>query len=173
MKKISLVEFEALELLELYSDIIIELCERGIIRTVNNPAADYAEHLVAAALSLKPAPPSTKGYDAIDENGNKYEVKARRLTRRNKPTRFSAIRKLDEESFDYLAAVLFEEDFSINRAYVFPLAFVQQKAFWQAHVNGWILPISDNLWDSIEGNDITDKLQEVQKTGEHNHSLGS
>ncbi len=164
MKNNSLTDFQVLDLLRQYSDILNELHDRGIVRTGNNPAADYAEYLIATALSLIPAPTSTKGYDATDKNGIKYQVKARRLTRRSKPTRFGVIRRLDEDNFDYLGAILFEEDFSVSRAMIFPLDYVQQKAFWQAHVNGWILQISDNLWDPTEGTDITDKLRRIQNT---------
>lgn len=162
MKKVPLADFEILGLLGLYADILNELYSREVVRTVNNPSADYAEYLVAKAFSLSPAPPSTKGFDAVDKNGIRYEIKARRRTPRSKPTRFSAIRSFDEESFDKLAAVLFNENFSVNRAFLFSRSFVQRSAFWQEHVNGWILPISDSLWDEKSGNDITEKLRTIQ-----------
>jgi hypothetical protein len=162
MKEVNLADFEILGLLGLYADILNELHSREVIRTVNNPAADYAEYLVAKALSLRPAPPSTKGFDAVDGNGIRYEIKARRRTQRSKPTRFSAIRNLDQDTFDELAAVLFNENFSVNRACLFPRSLVQQNAFWQEHVNGWILPISDSLWDEKAGKDITEKLRSIQ-----------
>lgn len=158
----SVTGLEILDLLGLYSDILNELCDRGVLRTVNNPAADYAEYLVARALSLSPASASTKKYDALDDSGLKYEVKARRLTRGSRPTRFSAIRGLDERPFDYLVAVLFNEDFVVHQACVFPIDYVAEKAFWQAYVNGWILPISDDLWLSTRGRDITETLRKVQ-----------
>jgi hypothetical protein len=144
-KRTSLTESTILDLLGLYSDILIELCERGVLRSVNNPAADYAEYLVAKALHLTPAPKSTKGYDAVGQDGKRYEIKARRLTRRSRPTRFSAIRKLEENHFDFLVAVLFDEHFFVQRALVLPREHVTRQAFWQAHVNGWILPISDDF----------------------------
>jgi hypothetical protein len=93
-KRSSLTKMSISELLGLYSGVLDELCDRNILRTINNLAADYAEYLVSKALSLAPAAKSTKGYDATDEHGNKYEIKARRLTHRSHPTRFSAIRKL-------------------------------------------------------------------------------
>ena len=113
-------------------------------------------------FSFNPAPPSMKGYDAIGEDGIRYEIKARRLTPRSKPTRFSAIRSFDEGSFDKLVAILFNEDFSVNRAFIFPRDYIQEKAYWQEHVNGWILPINDSLWDEKFGQDITKKLQKHQ-----------
>ena len=162
MKKPSFDNFEILDLLGLYSDIMNELYLRDVIRTANNPAADYAEYLVSIAFKLDPASPSTKGFDAIDRKGIRYEIKARRLTARRKPRRFSAIRTLDKDGFDQLAAVLFNDDFSVSRAFLLPKSYVEEKAFWQEHVNGWILPISDTLWDKNSGKDITEKLRRIQ-----------
>src|SRR3990172_8997081 len=141
--RVRLKELKVLDLLSMHSDIISELCNRGVLRTANNPAADYAEFLVTTALSLWPAPKSAKGYDAIDNRGRKYEIKARRITRMSRPTRFSAIRKLEEGHFDFLVGVLFDERFNVRHAKVLTRASVKKKAFWQAHVNGWILPIRD------------------------------
>jgi hypothetical protein len=163
-KRSSLNKMSILELLGLYSDVLDELCVRKILRSVNNPAADYAEYLVAKALNLTLAAKSTKGYDAIDEHGIKYEVKARRLTHRSHPTRFGAIRKLEESHFDYLVVVLFDEDFLVNRSSILSKAYVTKKAFWQSLVNGSILRIGEDLWSSKDAEDITNKLREVQKS---------
>jgi len=162
-KPASLKESTVLDLLGLYSSILTELCERGVLRSVNNPAADYAEYLVAEALHLAPTPRSTKGFDAIGQDGKRYEIKARRLTRRSRPTRFSAIRKLEENHFDFLVAVLFDEGFLVQRAIVLPREHVMQLAFWQAHVNGWILPISDNFWETEAAQDLTHQLRKLQQ----------
>ena len=161
-REITVDVLSTLDLLGLYADILNELYDRGVLRTGNNPVADYAEHLVVRALSLSLAPVSTKGYDALDDRGVRYEIKSRRLTRRSRPTRFSAIRGLDGRPFDYLVAVLFNEDFTVNQASVLAIDYVQEKAFWQAHVNGWILPISDDLWLSERGWNITEALRRAQ-----------
>ena len=79
------------------------------------------------------------------------------------PTRFSAIRKLEEEHFDFLVAVLFDEGFKVSRARVLPRATVIDRTFWQAHVNGWILPIHDDLWKTGKGIDVTSKLRKIQE----------
>ena len=101
-----------LDLLGLHSRILEELLTRRILRTVNNPVADYSEFLVRDALHLVPAPNSEKGYDATDANRTiKYQIKARRLAKGSKPTRFSAIRNLEEKLFYFVAAVLFTHDF--------------------------------------------------------------
>jgi hypothetical protein len=161
-KSKSLKSAGVLQILGLYSQILEELCDRGVLKTVNNPAADYAEHLCCCALSLHPAPNSTKGFDATDSKRKRYEIKARRRTRRSQPTRFSAIRKLKENHFDYLIAVVFAEDFTVERATVFPRKAILEKAFWQEHVNGWILPLDDNLWQLPGARNITKRLRRVQ-----------
>ena len=158
-----LKQLKVMDLLGLHSEIITELCDRGILRSVNNPAADYAEFLVTRALSLQPAPKSAKGFDAKDNEGRKYEIKARRFTRMSRPTRFSAIRNLEERRFDFLVVVLFDERFRVSHARILPRASVKKKAFWQAHVNGWILPIRDDLWESKNGIDIGAKLRRIQR----------
>ena len=68
---------KVLELLSFYAQTIDELFNRGIVRSANSPVSDYAEHLVCNALSLEAAPPSTKGFDATDNKGIRYEIKAR------------------------------------------------------------------------------------------------
>ena len=156
-----LEKYSVKELLALYADIVTNLCARNVVRSVNNPAADYAEYLIGKALKLKPAPPSTKGYDLIGKTGEKYEVKARRYTSRSKPTRFSPIRQIEENHFNYLAVVLFEENFDVKRAIIFPLQLIKEIAYWQNHVNGWIVPINDQLLNSKSGRDITTKLRKI------------
>jgi hypothetical protein len=158
----SLKSLSVLDLLALHSGILDELRRRSVLRTANNPVADYAELLVCSALSLTPAPNSEKGYDATDSDGRRYEIKARRQTKRSKPTRFSAIRGLEEGHFDYLVAVLFKEDFRIHRAAILTPEAVAKRVFWQKHVNGWILPLNDSLWNDSVLQDITARLQEIQ-----------
>lgn len=157
-----LKRLKVLDLLGLYSDIIGELCEREILRSVNNPAADYAEYLVTKALLLHRSPKSAKGFDAADDRGGRYEIKARRLTRMSRPTRFGTIRKLEDHRFNFLVVVLFDENFLVTHARILPRVYITKKAFWQAHVNGWILPIRDDLWVCKGGIDITSKLRKIQ-----------
>ena len=156
---------EVLELLACYAQTIDELLSRGIVRSANSPVSDYAEHLVCNALSLEAAPPSTQGFDATDNKGVRYEIKARRETQRSKPRRFSAIRDLEGNHFDFLVAVLFAEDFMVKRAGILPIALVHRLAFYQQHVNGWILPLRDNLWSHQDVRDITKNLRDEQMKG--------
>lgn len=96
------------ELLAAYGDITQELRRREVVRSSNNPVADYCECLVVRALGLKRLDRSNKGCDAINESDNtRYEIKGRRITKSNPSTQLSVIRDLDSRHFDYLAGVLF------------------------------------------------------------------
>ncbi len=142
-------------LLALYVDVLAQLRQRAIIRSTNNPVADYAEYLVAQALGVQLAAKSTTGYDAIGSDGERYEVKARRLTASNLSRQLSAIRGLPERHFDYLAGVLFAEDFTVARACLVPISVVEQEATYRSHVNAWILHLRDSLWARGDVRDIT------------------
>jgi hypothetical protein len=143
------------DLFALYGTVLGELRRRGIVRSTNGPVADYAEYLVIKALSLQLAPKSTKGYDATDDRGQRYEIKGRRLTAHNRSRQLSFIRGLDRRHFAYLAGVLFNEDFSVRRACLLPVELVEQEATYREHVNGWILHLRDSLWERQGVRDIT------------------
>ncbi len=144
------------QLLALYADILHELRQRAIIRSTNNPAADYAEYLVATALDLDLATNSTAGYDATDRmDGTRYQIKGRRPTMKNPSRQLGAIRNLPARHFDYLAGVLFAEDFSVARACLIPAAVVEREAIYIAHTNSWMLHLRDSLWRHKAVLDIT------------------
>jgi hypothetical protein len=108
------------ELLLAYVAVMAELRRRGIIRSSNNPVADYAEGLIARSLNLTLAGRSAAGYDAVDSQGLKYQIKGRRLTPENPSTQLSHIRRLESRPFDVLAAVIFDVNFSVDYAALIP-----------------------------------------------------
>lgn len=147
------------ELLALHAEILRELRHRKLIRGTNNPVADIAEYLVAKALNLDLEPKSTTGYDAIDQQKNRFEIKGRRVTRENKSRQLGFIRGLDQGHFTHLAGVLFTEDYEILRACVVPIAVVKEEAKYNKHVNGWRLVLRDEIWNRPEVRDITTELK--------------
>ena len=151
------------ELVRLFSGVLTELRRREVIRSSNNPVADYSERLVASALSLKLETKSTTGFDGVDSRGRKYEIKGRRLTSHNPSTQLSAIRGLDQAHFDFLAGVLFAEDFSVKRACLIPRAVVQRVAKYRRHVNAWILLLQPGLWKERGVRDISDDVRAAEK----------
>lgn len=150
------------ELLRLFAAVLDELRGRGVIRSANNPVADYAERLMACALSLDLKSKSTTGFDAMDAQGRRYEIKGRRLTRQNRSTQLSVIRGLDLKHFDFLGGVLFDEDFSVARACLIPRDVVERTAVYRAHVNGWILHLRPGLWQEPGVEDISAQVRAAQ-----------
>ncbi len=161
MKLESLQSAKSQHLLNLYSIVLKELLNRGLIRSTNNPASGYAEFLAAKALNLHLAPNSTTGYDARDSHGKRYEIKARRLTSHNKSRQLSVIRGLDRRHFDFLVGVLFGDDFAVMRACVVPRTVVEKEARYRQHVNGWILHLRDRVWEQRGVRDVTKALREA------------
>ena len=67
---------------------------RGVVRTKNNPVGDYAEWLVTTTFGLALAGKSSAGFDATDDDGTTYQIKARRVTPDN-PSRQLGARLAD------------------------------------------------------------------------------
>ncbi len=161
--RIELDDMRSRELLKLYADVLEALRSNGYVRSANNPAADYAELLVARAFGLDIESKSNKGFDALDPvSGERYEVKARRATAHNKPTRLSPCRDFDHHHFDHLVVVLFEADFAIERAVSIPWARVEQISKYSAHLNGNVVFVNEALWSGDGHEDVTGRLRAVQ-----------
>src|SRR3984885_2227777 len=104
------------ELLSLHGRTGDELRARGITRSSNSPAGDLAEYLFCKTFEWDRKDNSAAHIDAVGKDGRRYQIKARRVTRFNKSTQLSAIRNLADGQFDFLAGVLFGEDYSVARA---------------------------------------------------------
>lgn len=126
-------------LLNDFGRILDELRERGVIRSHNNPVGDYAEWLVSQALGLTLQNNSKSGFDAVDAEGVRYQIKGRRLHSRNKSRQLGVIRNLQAKDFDFVVGVLFAEDFSVLEAYKIPHELVGSHSRFSKHQNGHIL----------------------------------
>lgn len=148
-------------LLALYSAIVEELHGRGVVRSINNPVGDYAEYLTARAFGLSLVGNSSSGYDAISPDCVRYQVKSRRLTARNRSRQLSFFRgfQLPGDPFDLLVAVLFDEDFSVQRTALFPVAVVREHAVRVEYVNAWRLILRDSVWAIPGVEDVTDRIR--------------
>ena len=146
------------ELLATYAELMSELRSREVIRSSNNPVADYTENLVAQALKLELVGKSTAGHDAIDSAGVRYQIKGRRITQKNGSTQLSAIRNLASNPFDLLAAVVFNPDFSVGYAALIPISVVQEKSTFSKHTNSSIFHFKPTLLTDPRIQDITSRL---------------
>jgi hypothetical protein len=145
--------------LELYCGVLHELRRRGLTRTENNPTGDLAEAVVSRSLNLTLVEKSKASFDAIHKNGQRYQIKGRRITPSNPSRQLGTIRGLDKKHFDFLAGVIFDKDFRIYRAALIPYRTVKAFAKHQSHVNGARFELKDFLWERREVIDITNKLK--------------
>ena len=138
-------------LLKLYSELIEELRDRELVRSSNNPAADYAEKIAVEYMGLTRLGKEEKGYDAVDKNKREYQIKGRRITKHNASRQLSVIRDLDKKQFDYLVAVIFNEDFSVNEIWKVPYRFVKENSRFSKRQNGHIFIANTNLLSAGNG----------------------
>ncbi|MER8421664.1 hypothetical protein [Mesorhizobium sp. M1329] len=152
------------ELLILHSQIMEELRDREIVRTSNAPLGDYAELLFATAFGWSLGNNSSTGHDATDAAGIRYQIKSRRVTPRNASRQLSAIRRLPDNAFDFLAAVLFDESYRVTKAIVIPHAVVVRRAKRVEHTNSWRFILDDRVWDEEGARDVTEAVASAAET---------
>jgi hypothetical protein len=150
------------ELLELHAEVNEELRRREIVRSANNPTGDLTEYLFCSAFGWKQAPNSKKGFDATDEQGIRYQIKGRRVHRRNKSRQLSSIR--DFLGFDFLAAALFDDTYTIRRAIVLPVSLVADRSIYVKHTNSYKFMLHDEIWNIPGAKDVTSKLRAVENS---------
>lgn len=147
------------ELLELHAEINEELRHRGVVRSANNPVGDLAEYLFCSAFGWQQASNSEKGFDATDKQGVKFQIKGRRVHRRNKSRQLSSIR--DFAGFDFLAAVLFDDTYKIRMAIILPVSSVLDRSVYVKHTNSYKFMLRDDVWDIPDARDVTLNLRSV------------
>lgn len=146
------------ELLILHGQIMDELRDREIVRTANAPLGDYAELLFASAFGWSLEGNSSSGHDATDAVGLRYQIKSRRVTPRNTSRQLSAIRRLPDTTFDFLAAVLFDESYRISKAVIVSHAVVMRRSKRVEHTNSWKFILDDKVWTEDGARDVTAAL---------------
>jgi hypothetical protein len=147
------------ELLLLFADVLDELKKRGVTRSRNNPVADYAEWLVARKLDLYLEGKSNCGYDARSNDGERYQLKTRRLDKTNKSRLLGVIRNYEGNEFDYLVGILFNRDFKVVNAYKIPHECIKDHSRFSEHQNGHLLHLSGKILEDGRVEDITNKFR--------------
>ena len=144
------------ELLAVSRAILAELKARGVIRSGNAPAGDYAELLVRQATGGELAANSQKSWDLLAPDGERLQVKARIVTNpENRGERqLSVFRSWD---FDAAVIVLFDGAFGIWRASHIPADVVESHARVTPYVGGWRVTATNALLDC--GEDWTERLR--------------
>lgn len=152
----------SIDLLRLHARIGDELRARNITRSANNPTGDLAEFLFCKAFGWHQKNNSEANIDAIGNDGTRYQIKSRRINRHNASRQLSAIRALTGGHFDYLAAVLFAEDYSILRAAIIPRTVIVERSAFVARTNSHKFMLRDDVWNIDGVRDVTGALRECK-----------
>ena len=146
-----------------YAAILGELKSRGVIRTMNAPAGDYAEYLVATALGGKLAPSSEKSWDVLANNGEKLQVKCRVVSDPAMPGQLQ-LGIFRSFSFDYAVIVLLSAtDYTVKRAAKIPRCVVESCIGpYRQHVNGKVLFATPEVMGHPDATDLTAILRAAQ-----------
>lgn len=147
------------ELLASHSAVLDELRKRGVIRSKNNPTGDYTEWLVSSKLELTLAINSSKGFDAKDVQGLRYQIKGRRVTPENKSTQLGVIRNLIGKDFDFLVAVVYDENWQVQTAAKIPHQTVALLSSFRPHQNGHIMHLRSSIFNHPSVEDISSVLR--------------
>jgi hypothetical protein len=155
----------SIDLLRLHAQIGDALRARNVTRSANNPTGDFAEFLFCKAFCWQQENNSKANYDAIGDGGTRFQIKGRRISRHNSSRQLSAIRDLSGGHFEFLAAVLFSEDYSVLRAAIIPRAVIEERSVFVARTNSHKFELKDDTW-SINGvRDVTDSLRKCEFYG--------
>ncbi|MCJ7490585.1 MAG: hypothetical protein MUP15_00230 [Dehalococcoidia bacterium] len=158
MNELDLQRMATPDLLSCFARVLEELQARGVVRTRNNPVADYAEWLTSQRLGLDLAANSRAGYDAIGPNGDRFQIKSRRLASSRGSRQLSVIRNLAAKQFDYLIAIVFDNDFIVTEAYKMPHDVIGRFARFSQHQNGHILHLRGEVLNESGVENITAHL---------------
>jgi len=102
-----------------YSAIILKLKKHGVLRT-NRLVSDVGAFFVCKRLGLdRVNSPVELGYDAVDDKGLKYLIKARKLRAGVKPTVFSVFESQLKCS-DFFVYVEFDDMWDMVRLFKIP-----------------------------------------------------
>lgn len=148
-----------IDLLKLNSTILQELKKRNVIRTLNNPIADYCEWLVAKKFDWKLENSSKSGYDCIDDKKKRVQIKCRKIESKNASKQLGIIRNLDKNPFDYLIAIIFSNDYEVIEAYKISKKLIRKYSRISDHQNGLILSLKGEILNDKELVNITNSLK--------------
>ena len=109
------------ELLRLHAHIFDQLRSRGILSGANSPTGDVADFLFCRAFGWTPTRKPHTAADAIAPDGTLFKIKGCRIHRTNASRQLTLSPNLPESRFSFLAAVLFEQDYSVRRGCVHSL----------------------------------------------------
>lgn len=117
------------------------------LRQIPFSALSPKRSFVAAARPFKDGP-----------DGTRYQIKGRRVHRRNPSRQLSAIRDLAGMHFDILAGVIFDDDFRVIRATLIPRDIIEERSTYVAHTNSHRFTLREDVWSAPGVLDVTAKV---------------
>ena len=132
--------------------------------STQNIVGEFAERLIIAYYESKgmrslPTPPSQKSFDIELDNGEKIQVKARRLGRGQSLSDFRSF------EFDYLAVVMFGKDGEVDKAVIVPKEVADElKGENKPREGRYVITASKNLLNHNLAQDITDELNMIMNS---------
>ena len=148
------------QLLQLNGAIVAELKRRGVCRTSNSPIGDIAEHLFSNAFGWQLESNSKAGFDALDDLGQKYQIKSRRVSAGNQSRQAGDIRRLKDGLFDFVAGVVFSEECDVLLGLIIPHRLVAERASEISHSNSSRIYLRDDWVDTPGVRNVTGELRE-------------
>ncbi len=126
-------ELKVKELLIRYRNLLNDLHKTGVIRT-SKVVSDYGEYVVCKLLNLNRSDSKVqKGFDAIDSDGVKYEIKARKETSWHTPNLFRVTKKQLETS-DFIIYIEFDDNWEIKKLLKIPSSDLTPNKYKQVHI---------------------------------------
>jgi len=137
----ALTELSVRDLLATHEAVLADLRRRGIVRTDDAPADQYARWLAHQAFGGLLEPESTPSHDLTTPDGRRLQVKSRVARTGGVDDRqLSPFRTVD---FDELLVILFDTTYEVTRAALLTNEQVMRLARWQPHMNGRVLIARD------------------------------
>ncbi|MDY0891653.1 DUF6998 domain-containing protein [Frigoribacterium sp. CFBP9030] len=142
------------ELLDTYSQVLLELRARNLVRTNNAPVGDLAEYCAAMVYDGLLAPNSEKSYDLTSVEGRKVQVKVR-LIRPGMASGavFSPVRSFD---FDTCAFIVIDNEAGrVIAAREWTPVEVREHGSYKKHTNGTVVTVAQVRSSKARGRDRT------------------
>jgi len=152
----SVVDLELLktnEIISLYSDVMVELKKRDVIRT-KNLIGDLGEYLAinhynntSNLPNLREAAIGTKNIDAISRDGDRYSIKSTtgRLTGVFYGLNSPDSEETDSQKFEFLIIVIFDDEFRLHKILEVSWELFLKYKRWHTTMNAWNISITKKL----------------------------
>lgn len=141
------------EILHVYSGLLSELRDRGLVRTNNAPIGDLAEYACAAYYEGALAANSEKSYDLIAADGRRVQVKVRNVRGDTRPSAvFSSIRSTNFDVCVFILANVVTN--SVEAAYEWTAEEILAHGRYSPHTNSTLIRIG-KVRSGTTGTNIT------------------